>query len=190
MIYSTNYDIRPNSESSFTLHVFKTGLLSGKKHVFLFERYSGDIVLAAEKLESSHIAFVIEADSVVLKDDWVKQRDQDKIMALVRDEILEVAHHGEIRFDSTKVAKTLGEYSVTGNLTIKGISKPAYLEIRIGPNQTENLELEGNSQIKLSHYNLKRPSALLGAIGTRDEMAVRFSLVAWPAAEATVTGKT
>jgi polyisoprenoid-binding protein YceI len=182
MIYSTNYAIRPNSESSFTLDVFKTGLLSGKRHIFLFERYSGEVVLAAEKLESSQVAFVIETDSLVLKDDWVKPRDQAKIMALVRDEILEVARHREIRFDSTKVAKTLGEYSVTGSLTIKGISKPAYLEIRVGPNQAENLELEGNSQIKLSHYNLKRPSALLGAIGTRDEMAVRFSLVAWPAA--------
>ena len=38
---AATYRIEPTPESSFTLEVYKTGLWSGRKHVFRFERYRG-----------------------------------------------------------------------------------------------------------------------------------------------------
>jgi len=36
-----SYSIRPDPGAHFRLEVFKTGLMAGKKHVFLFQRYEG-----------------------------------------------------------------------------------------------------------------------------------------------------
>jgi polyisoprenoid-binding protein YceI len=184
MSQSIHYLIKPDPQASFTLEVYKTGLLKGKKHVFLFERYQGDLIFFPDNPEAAQITFSLESDSMTLRDNWVNERDHRKILLLAKEEILEAGLYPEIRFDSTRVTKTFGEYSVRGNLAIKSTIKPVYLEIRIGPNQSENLQIEGASQIKLSDFGFKRPSVLLGAIGTRDLISARFSLVALPAAPA------
>jgi len=41
------------------------------------------------------------------------------------------------------------------------------------------LRLRGNAKIHLKDYGLKPPSALLGAIGTKEEMSLTFEIMAW-----------
>jgi hypothetical protein len=45
-----------------------------------------------------------------------------------------------------------------------------------------DLTLEGRATIRLTDYNLKPPTAVLGAIGTKNEMSFRFVVTAVPRA--------
>jgi hypothetical protein len=40
------------------------------------------------------------------------------------------------------------------------------------------LRLTGSAKIRLTDYKLKPPSAILGAIGTKDEMTLNFTISA------------
>src|SRR5437867_672393 len=80
------YRLQPGPDNSFVLEVEKTGLWSGRKHVFHFERYHGEIQYDPEKPENSHAHVVVEAPSAVCKDDWVKPADQKKVMAYALDD--------------------------------------------------------------------------------------------------------
>jgi len=175
-----HYSIKPDGQASITLEVYKTGLMKGKKHIFQFDRYEGELVFTPEDLEAARVSFAVDSSSMILKDKWVSASDRTKVLAVAKGEMLDVARYPQVRFESTRIARIMGEYSVRGNLIIKDKPQPVYIEIRLNPNQTDHLQIEGNSQIKLSDYGLKPPSALLGAIGTKDVMSARFSLIAVP----------
>ncbi len=164
--------VAPAPGTRFTLEVEKTGLMSGKKHVFLFERYSGILQLDQANPEKSSIQLDIEARSAVVKDDWVSAKDARKIADYAQMEMMNSAKFPLLKFVSTAIAaRGNGVYDVQGNLTIRDITKPVLVMV------TEKSGVcEGKATVKLSDYKLKPVSALLGAIGTRNEMTVSFVL--------------
>jgi polyisoprenoid-binding protein YceI len=169
------YEIRPSADSSLELIVEKTGLLRGKKHLFVFERYSGTLQLDEQRPEASRVSFSIEARSGICKDTWLSAKDLKKVQEYAWKEMLAVDRHPRIDFASTAIRTVApGEYEVSGALTIRGISKPAVVMVKAaalsGPRFT------GRSTIKLTDYGLKPPSAALGAIGTKDQMSLTFRI--------------
>ena len=80
--------------------------------------------------------------------------------------LLEPAKYPEIRFVSTRVVPG----GVEGSLTIRDVTRPIAISVK---------DYEGTAKVKLSDFGLKPPSSALGfAIGTKDEMTVRFKLKA------------
>jgi hypothetical protein len=166
-----SFDFRPSAGDRFELRVYKTGLLSGKHHVILFEKFRG-------RASESSVEFVIEANSLVIKDDWAPASGKiDEIRAVALNEMLDAKNHPELRFVSSAVQKTAKGYSVSGQLTIRGRTKPVTVEVE----RKDGGVFEGKAQIRHSDYGLKRQSAALGAIGTKDEMDVLFRLTGAPA---------
>jgi hypothetical protein len=43
------YGIRPAAESRFVLEVFKSKLWEGRKHMFIFDRFTGDLRFRPEE---------------------------------------------------------------------------------------------------------------------------------------------
>jgi polyisoprenoid-binding protein YceI len=96
-------------------------------------------------------------------------------------EMLDIAHHPRIRFASGKIArKDQAVFEVTGDLTIRGVSKPALVTVTASAESNGRLRLAGNSEVRLKDYGLKPPSAVLGAIGTKNEMSLTFVVFAAP----------
>jgi len=60
-------------------------------------------------------------------------------------------------------------------LTIRGIAKPATVNVAL-QEFDEVLMFRGTARVLLTDYGLKPPTALLGAIGTKNEMEFSFSL--------------
>lgn len=165
-----SFELQPSPGDRFELRVYKTGLLSGKHHVFLFEKFRGT---ASE----TRVEFVIDAASLVVKDDWSPASGKiEEIRSVALDEMLDVKNHPELRFVSNAVAKTPAGYRIPGQLTIRGRTKPVTVEVE----RKDGGVFEGKAQIRHSDYGLKRQSAALGAIGTRDEMEVIFRLTGKP----------
>ena len=173
------YEIRPAPQNRFVLEVFKTGLMSGKKHTFEFERYSGAVSFDREAPQNSRVELSIEGASAVCKDTWVSQKDLAKIQKAALEDMLDVAHHPRLTFTSTRVIpRGPDRYDVEGALTIRGIAKPAVVHVTAAPATDQSLALAGTAEVRLRDYGLKPPGAALGAIGTRNEMNVEFSLTA------------
>ena len=175
------YSIAPAEGARFALEVAKTRMMSGKVHLFLFHRYSGSLAYDAASPEQSRIEFSVESDSLECKDTWVSAKDLEKIVAMARNDMLAVDKHARILFASSRVRRTgEGLFEVDGQLTIRGIARPALVRVQVKPADGGDLLLDGRSTVKMKDYGLKPPSAALGMVGTKDEMEVSFVLRARP----------
>lgn len=182
---SRTYNIEPAPDSRFALEVYKTGLMSGRKHLLVFERYAGRLDYDAGNPEQSKMDLTIESASLVVKDDWVSEKDRAKIADEALRNQLAAGQYPEIRFRSSAIrAAGEGRYEADGDLTIREVTRP----VRVRVNSQETAEgavlLEGEAVVKMKDYKLKPPTAALGLIGTKDEMTVRFQLLAAPAERA------
>jgi polyisoprenoid-binding protein YceI len=165
--------VAPVPGNRFALEVEKTGpIMGGKKHLFLFERYNGILRFDPAQPENSTIQLEIEANSAVLKDDWVSAKDAKKIMNAAQMDMMDSAKYPLLKFASTAIIrKGDNAYEVRGDLTIRNVTKPVLVTLT-----EKDGVCEGKAIVKLTDFKLKPPSALLGAIGTRDEMTVSFLL--------------
>ena len=177
-----SYVIAPSEGTKFALEVAKTGLMSGKKHIFLFERYKGELTHDASGPANSRVRLVIESASAVCKDTWVSEKDLKKIQKHALEEMLAVEKHRALVFASNSVtAKSATEFVIAGSLTIRGVTKPVSVEVRLQTGADQSLRFEGSAIVKMRDYGLKPPKAALGLIGTENEMVVSFTLRAAPA---------
>jgi polyisoprenoid-binding protein YceI len=171
------YSIAPAEGARFALEVAKTRLMSGKVHLFLFHRYSGLLAYDAASPEQSQVEFSVESDSLECKDTWVSATDLQKIVGMARHDMLAVEKHAALTFASSRVRQSGQEqFEVEGQLTIRGIARPALVRVQVTPAEGGDLLLDGRSTVKMKDYGLKPPSAALGMVGTKDEMEVSFVL--------------
>jgi polyisoprenoid-binding protein YceI len=173
------YEFRPAAGGRFALIVEKTGLWSGKKHIFEFERYSAKASFDRSAPEKSQVEFRVEANSATCKDAWVSEKDRRTVLAYMLNDMLEAEKHPQLVFRSTKVART-GErsYDLDGLLTVRGIEKPAKVAVTVEERDGAIGAVIGRSVVLIKDYGLKPPKAALGAIGTKNEMTVEFRLIA------------
>ena len=171
------YEIKPGSDSRLELVVEKTGLYSGKKHVFTFDRYAGALTFDPAAPERSKVELSIEANSIVCHDTWVSVKDLGKIMEEATKNMLAAHRFPTVTFQSTSVsAAGPGKYEVQGMLTIRGMAKSTKVAVNWTPGAAPTLMFAGDAVVRLTDYGLKPPTAVLGAIGTKNEMQFHFRL--------------
>lgn len=172
----TRYQIRPSEESTFTLEVSKTGLMAGKKHVLFFEQYAGEVDYDPQHPENSKVRLTVEARSATCKDAWVKKKEQrKKILDAAVNDMMAAGQYPQLTFASTRIGgKSKGQYEIQGNLTVRGIVKPIIFVAAAKPSGIDRLEIDGDAQINLKDYGLTPPSGMLGLIGTKSKMTLRF----------------
>jgi polyisoprenoid-binding protein YceI len=173
---TTRYQIRPSSESTFTLEVSKSGLMAGKKHLLLFERYAGELEYDSAHPENSKVRLTVEAPSVTCKDAWVKKKEErKKIVEAAVNDMMSASQYPRLTFTSTRITgKSKGQFEIQGDLTVRGITKPITFVTAAKPSGIERLEIDGDAEINLKDYGMTPPSAMLGLIGTKSKMTLRF----------------
>jgi len=87
-----------------------------------------------------------------------------------------------ITFVLTKVAsiQQVGNeatVTVTGNLTIGGVSKPTDLILKIKTLPNGEIEVKGTKKITMSNHGIKPPSFMLGALKVADEVTITYSVI-------------
>jgi polyisoprenoid-binding protein YceI len=167
--------------SRFALEVFKSKLWEGRKHTFLFDRFSGVLSFDQAQPERSTVRFVVESASARCVDDWVKPSQIKDIEKAAIQEIMAAVTFPEITFQSTTITvKSSNQYEVQGQLTIRSRTKQIVLIVRTTPRES-GIWIEGSGRVRLSDFGLKPPRGIAGVglfIGTKDEMNVQFGLLA------------
>jgi polyisoprenoid-binding protein YceI len=103
-------------------------LMVSKVHGY-FTKWSGSLDFDEQKPSSSHAEVQIEVSSVDTRE---PQRDAH----LRTGDFFEVEKHPKMTFKSTAVERTgEGEFKVTGDLTLRGVTRPVVLDVEYGGRQ-------------------------------------------------------
>jgi polyisoprenoid-binding protein YceI len=115
---TTTWTLDPNhTNAQFTVRHLGISNVQGE-----FTKISGTVQLDDADPSNSSIDVTIDVNSI---DTRVAMRDND----LKSEHFLNAAMYPTITFKSTKVEKTGDEYKVTGNLTIRGVTKEVVLDV-------------------------------------------------------------
>jgi len=71
-----------------------------------------------------------------------------------------------------------GQFQIrsTGNLTIAGVTQPVVVIASCHTNPDGSIACSGSQQIKMTDYQIKPPTFMLGALKTGDALTINFSL--------------
>jgi len=115
---TTTWQLDPNhTNAQFTVRHLGISNVQGD-----FTKISGTVTLDDSDITKSSVNVTIDATSI---DTRVSRRDDD----LKSEHFLNVAQFPTITFQSTKVAKSGDGLLVTGNLTIRGVTKEVTLNV-------------------------------------------------------------
>ena len=115
---TTTWTLDPNhTNAQFTVRHLGISNVQGD-----FTKITGTVMLDDQDPANSSVDVTIDANSI---DTRVAMRDND----LKSEHFLDVAMYPTITFKSTKVEKTGDGYKVTGNLTIRGVTKEVVLNV-------------------------------------------------------------
>jgi polyisoprenoid-binding protein YceI len=129
----TKWAIDPmHSEVQFKVKHLVISTVSG-----FFKSFEGFVETENDDFEDANIEFTLDTNSI---DTNQSQRDEHLKSA----EFFDAAQYPQIKFKSTSFKKTGGdEYKLTGDLTIKGITKPVTLNVEHGGSASD---FYGNSK--------------------------------------------
>lgn len=115
---TTTWQLDPmHTNAQFTVRHLGISNVQGE-----FTKISGTVMLDDQDASKSSVSVTIDTTSI---DTRVSRRDDD----LKSEHFLNVAQFPTITFQSTKVAKSGDGLKVTGNLTIRGVTKEVTLDV-------------------------------------------------------------
>ncbi len=109
-----------HSEIGFKVKHLVISTVSGK-----FKTFEGKVEAEKEDFSDAKVTFSADVNSI---DTGVEQRDQHLKSA----DFFDVEQYPKLNFESTAVTKNGDEYELTGNLTLKGITKSITLKVELG----------------------------------------------------------
>ena len=156
--------------SVMTVRVYKGGVLSalGHDHEIAAPIAGGSVDITAHRVELH-----VSAAALRVEDPKVSDKDRDEIRkTMLGPEVLDAEHHAEIAFKSTG-AESGGEgsWSVRGDLTLHGQTRPVTLEVR-----EKGGHYTGTARLKQSEFGIKPVKVGGGAVRVKDEVSVGFDI--------------
>lgn len=109
-----------HSEIGFKVKHLVISTVSGK-----FKSFEGTVESEKDDFTDAKISFSADIDSI---DTGVEQRDGHLKSA----DFFEAEKYPKLTFESTSIVKDGDDYKLTGNLTLKGITKPVTLNVELG----------------------------------------------------------
>ena len=143
-----------------------------------FNEFEGTGFFDADHPENSHLALVIQAASI-------DTRNADRDGHLRSNDFFDMDHYPQITFRSTSVEQAgEGEYRVTGDLTIKGVTKPVtvdfdYTGVAVDPFGNHRLGIEGTTTINRKDWGVTWNAPLeAGGVLIGEKVTLEFEVSA------------
>jgi polyisoprenoid-binding protein YceI len=143
-----------------------------------FNEFTGSARIDGENPERSTVELVIKADSI-------DTRNADRDGHLRSNDFLKMEEYPEITFRSTGVQATGDdEYDVTGDLTVKGVTRPVTVPFTFEGQATDpfgnsRIGLEGRTTINRQDFGITWNAALeTGGVLISDKIVLEFEVSA------------
>jgi len=167
--------------SKFEVTTHKSGLFSfaGHEHVIRARAFAGRIIYVPSAPERSRFEIVVPTDSleVLTPPDTAEIR---KVTAAMRSDVLDVAHHPEIRFESKALTRTSDGFRVTGTLTLVGKSQLVTVDIKTTI-RSDTLRASGEFDAQQTAFGI-RPyhGGPGGVVRVADRVTFHFEVIGLP----------
>lgn len=172
------YKMESESKLSFdgtsTLHDFTCN--AGVINAELFAASEFMSFISNPDQESFNIKVTIPVKSISSGKDGMDERMMEAFKADKHSNITYV-----FKKASSKAAPELGEGFYTmetvGDLTIAGVTKPVDMTVTSYQDKAGKIRFKGSKKIKMTDFNIKPPTMMLGTIKTGNEITINFELV-------------
>jgi polyisoprenoid-binding protein YceI len=173
--------------------LFKAGVGSAlaHDHVVRATTFTGQVRIDLATPASGSITVEVQTASLTIDEPAARQKyglpsqlsekDRQQIQETMRSPSqLDVVHHPVMKFASTKIeAQQDGTYTVTGNLTIRGVTQVVTFLVQ-AERRESTLHIKGAFRFKQSSFGYTPYSALFGAVRNQDEVLLHFDVLAVP----------
>lgn len=146
-----------------------------------FESYDARVEATdLEDLTTAAINFTINVSSI-------NTRNTDRDNHLRSADFFDIDHHPTITFTSTKIEGSDDDYTITGDMTIKGITKPVTFDVEYNgkgktPDGTEVYGFEAETKLNREDFGLTWNAALeTGGVLVGKDIKIRVELEINPA---------
>ncbi|WP_316571630.1 YceI family protein [Neobacillus sp. YIM B06451] len=143
-----------------------------------FQAFDASVEADPADLTTADISFAIDTASI-------NTRNEDRDNHLRSADFFDVENNPKITFTSTNIVKTdEGEYDVTGDLTIRGVTRPETFAVVFegsgkDPWGNEKVGFSGSGSINRADYGLTWNAALeTGGVLVGDKIKVTFEIQA------------
>jgi polyisoprenoid-binding protein YceI len=172
------------NQSSFSVQVFATGLLSAFGHSpkIAIRDFQGDVVfkVGGSPLAGAQMTLRIRASSLEIAD-GISDKDRDEINRRMWQEVLETSDYPEIVYECSGVtASGSGDrywVALKGELTLHGTTKSMPVSARVSVNGS-SLRATGEFALRQSDFGISPVSAAAGTIRVKDEVKCAFDILA------------
>lgn len=156
-------------KSTLTIHVGKTGALSGVGH----EHEVRAPIHSGTADTGSHPAVEIHVNARELRviDKDASETDRAEVQkTMVGPEVLDSEHFQEIVFKSTGAESAgQGRWTLRGNLTLHGQTRPVTVQVTLKEGR-----YTGESTVKLTDFGIKPPGK--AGVRAKDEVKIEFDV--------------
>jgi polyisoprenoid-binding protein YceI len=163
------------------VHTMRTGLGAKAGHDLTIEvtRWHGRATVDTANPANSSVTVEVKAASFQVREATggvkpLTEADRAEINKTVK-EILHTAQHPTIAFQSTRVDGSAGSFTVDGELTIMGVTRPVTVQGRVTDGR-----VVGEATVVQSRWGIRPYSALFGALKLSDEVTVAFDVALTP----------
>lgn len=173
-----------NLTGDYTFDVAHTRLGFVARHAMItkvrgaFNSFEGKAFLDGDDPAKSTVTITIDAESIDTRNE---QRDAH----LRTNDFLDVPNHPQITFVSTKVEPKRDDvYRVTGDLTIRGVTKPVSFDLEftgsaVDPFGNTRVGLEGSVKINRKEWGVNFNAALeAGGVLVSEDITLEFEISA------------
>lgn len=139
-------------------------------------RWSGEAVVDTADPGRCAVTVAAEVDSFEVREGTggvkpLTDGDRAEIKKVLREKVLDAAAHPLITFRSTAVAGTPESFTIEGELTIRGRTRPVTVRGRLADGRAV-----GTATVVQSRWGIKPYSAFFGALKLADEVDVEFDV--------------
>jgi polyisoprenoid-binding protein YceI len=174
-----SHELRPAS-GHLLLRTGRSGLGRRAGHDLTLEatRWSADISVDPGEPANSSVTAEIEVESLEVREGAggvmpLTDADRAEIVKNLRGKVLQTAVHPTITFRSTSVEGAPESFTVEGDLTIVGVTRPVTVR-----GQVSGDRLTGSATVVQSRWGIKPYSALFGQLRVADPVEIAFDLTA------------
>ncbi len=171
------------AESSLTVFVAKDGALArmAHDHNIGVKSFSGRVTVPASGANAGILELDADARSLVILDQ-ISAKDKAEITNNMNNSVLESAKFPKITFRSTSLTNFTqngnnANFTVNGNLTLHGATKRIAIPVSVAQTGS-NLRATGQYTLRQTDFGIKPYSAFLGAIKVKNEVVIKFNIVA------------
>jgi polyisoprenoid-binding protein YceI len=152
------------------------GRRAGHDLTLVVTRWSAQVTADPAEPANSGVSVEIEAGSFEVREGTggvlaLTGSDRDEIVKIIRGRVLQTSAHPLITFRSTRVEGTLEAFTVEGDLTIMGRTRPVTVRGKVSGDR-----LTGGATVVQSQWGIKPYSALFGQLRVADPVEVEFDL--------------